>query len=101
MTLENFCSPTILYIVFSLTHIVIDMFKGMYNQALLKFIMMIGFSFVLNFLCQRGLGIISWLIVFIPFITMTIITTLILFGLGISPSKEKFNYNVEYPNGSK
>jgi hypothetical protein len=57
----------------------------MYNTALVKFIVMIIFTFLLNILCQRGLTVISWFIVFIPFITMTIITTLLLIVFGLSP----------------
>jgi hypothetical protein len=28
---------------------------------------------------------------------MTVITTMLIFGLGISPSKDKYKYTVEYP----
>ncbi len=93
MNLNDFCAPALLYVAFSLTHIIIDLFKTMYNTALLKFIIMILFTLVLNILCQRGLGIISWFIVFIPFITMTVITTLLLITFGLSPTKGKFNYS--------
>ena len=90
--LENLCTPVILYLIFSTTQIIIDIFKSMYNTAILKFILMIGFSFVLNLLCERGLGIISWILVFIPFIMMTIISSLLLFALGMSPSSGKVTY---------
>ena len=92
MNINDFCAPVLLYVAFSLTHIIIDTFKHMYNTALLKFIIMILFTFILNLLCQRGLGIISWFIVFIPFITMTVITTLLLIVFGLHPSKGKSEY---------
>lgn len=98
--LEKLCPPAILYIVFSLTQIVIDTFKGMYNTAFLKFIVMIIFSLVLNILCNRGLGVISWFIVFIPFIMMTIITTMLLFVFGLSPATGGLDYNVDYPQSN-
>jgi hypothetical protein len=54
---------------------------------------------MLNILCDRGLGIISWFIVFIPFIMMTIITSLLLFVFGLSPSSGKLNYSAtDYPS---
>ena len=60
---------------------------------------MILFSIMLNILCDRGLGIISWFIVFIPFIMMTIITSLLLFVFGLSPSSGKLNYSAtDYPS---
>jgi hypothetical protein len=92
--INNYCTPVILYIGFTLTQIVIDTFKGLYNTAFFKFIIMIGFTIMLNFLCKKGLGIISWFIVFIPFITMTIISTLLLFTFGLSPSNGKRIYTI-------
>ena len=87
--IENICTPALLYVAFSITHVIIDTFKGLYNTAMTKFIVMIIFTTVLNILCQSGLGFISWIIVFIPFIMMSIITTMILFSLGLSPSSGK------------
>ncbi len=88
MLFDNLCSPAILYVVFSLTQIIIDIFKNMYSMAFLKFLVMIIFTILLNMLCKNGLGIISWFIVFLPFITMTILTTLILFVLDVSPQQK-------------
>ena len=93
MLLKNICPPALLYLVFSITQIIIDTFNKMYNTALLKFIIMILFTIILNILCKQGLGVISWLIVFIPFITMTIITSILLIVFGLSPSKGSFSYN--------
>jgi hypothetical protein len=89
MLFDNLCAPAILYVVFSLTQIIIDIFKNMYSMAFLKFLVMIIFTILLNMLCKNGLGIISWFIVFLPFITMTILTTLILFVLDVSPQQHK------------
>ena len=99
--LEKLCAPAILYIAFSLTQIIIDVIKEMYNTAFLKFIVMVIFSIVLNILCNRGLGVISWFIVFVPFIMMTIITTMLLFVFGLSPATGKLDYTVDYPNAQK
>jgi len=88
MLFDNLCAPAILYVVFSLTQIIIDIFKNMYSMAFLKFLVMIIFTILLNMLCKNGLGIISWFIVFLPFITMTILTTLILFVLDVSPQQQ-------------
>ena len=96
--LEKLCAPAILYIAFSLTQIIIDVFKQMYNTAFFKFIVMVIFSIVLNILCKRGLGVISWFIVFVPFIMMTIITTMLLFVFGLSPATGGLDYSVDYPN---
>ena len=96
--INNLCSPALLYVGFSLVHIVIDMSKQMYNTAFLKFLVMTIFTIILNLLCQQGLGIISWIMVFIPFIFMTVITTLLLFIFGLDPQNGKLNYSVDQPN---
>lgn len=86
MILENICGPALLYLGFSLIQIVIDLYKGLYNTTFIKFVVMIIFTLFLNILCASGLTTISWFIVFIPFITMTIITTLLLYVFGLDPS---------------
>lgn len=86
MALETLCPPSIIYLIFSLTQIIIDTFKKMYNTAFLKFFVMIIFTLMLNILCQQGLTVVSWFIVFLPFIMMSIITSLLLYNLKLSPS---------------
>jgi hypothetical protein len=44
------------------------------------------FTLLLNVLCQQGLGIVSWLIVSIPFILMTTIAGLLLFSFKLNPA---------------
>lgn len=85
--INNLCSPALIYLIFSMTQVVIDSIKGLYNVALMKGVMMILFTLLLNILCQRGLGVVSWIIVFIPFMLMSLITTILLFVFGLDPSK--------------
>ena len=55
MIINNICSPAIIYLGFSLTQIIIDIYKSMYNTAFLKFIVSIIFTIILNILCERNL----------------------------------------------
>jgi len=89
MVLENVCAPALLYLAFSIIQIIIDMYRGDTIQAFFKFIVMIIFTIVLNAICSSGMTIISWFIVFIPFILMTYVTTILFFIFGINPSKMK------------
>jgi hypothetical protein len=86
MIFQYICPPASLYLAFSIIQILIDMFRGEMDTAFLKFLVMIIFTIALNMLCASGLGIISWFIVFIPFILMTYITTILVFVFGI-PNK--------------
>jgi len=87
--LDNICPPALIYIIFSLTQIIIDLFKGLYNTAFFKTIIMIFVSLLLNILCYYNLGIISWILVFIPFIFMSIIVAILLFVFGLDPATGK------------
>ena len=87
------CSPAIIYVIFSVTQIIIDLVKGLYNTALVKVIVMLMVTLLLNILCERGLGVISWIIVFIPFILMTVIVTLLLYFFGLNATTGTINYN--------
>jgi len=78
--------PVLIYLCLSLIQILLDLMKGMYNTAIMKLIVVIMVSFLLNVLCMNDLCIVSWIIVFIPFILMSIIISMLLyiFGLNIS-----------------
>jgi len=96
MNTIKLCSPALIYLIFSLTQIIVDTSKKLYNVALVKFVMMIIFTLLLNILCERGLGVVSWIIVFVPFVLMSVITTILLFIFGLDPSSGniiKANYN--------
>jgi len=96
--IDKLCPPAILYLGFSLVQIIIDTFKGFYNQAFFKTIVMFIFTLLLNILCKRGLGVVSWIIVFIPFILMTYITAVLMFVFGLSPNSDNLDYDVKYPD---
>ena len=81
------CPPSLIYLIFSATQIVIDTFKGLYNTAFFKLIIAFMVTILLNALCQQGLGIISWIIVFVPFILMTVIVTMLLYVFGLDVAR--------------
>ena len=89
MAFEFLCPPALIYLIFSLTQIVIDTINGLYNTAILKVWVSLVFTILLNYLCNLGLGIISWVIVFIPFILMTIIVSILLLMFGLDPTTGK------------
>ena len=108
MVLQGLCSPALIYLIFSTTQIIIDTIKGLYNLAFMKFGVTIVFTLLLNTLCQRGLGVISWFIVFIPFILMTVVVSMLLLMFGLDPitgrKPKAFIQNIdsgEVSNGKK
>ena len=91
----NLCAPAIIYLIFSITQILIDTFNGFYNTAFVKVIVTIMVTLLLNILCEQGLSIVSWIIVFIPFILMTVIVSMILYVFGLDAATGKFDYTCD------
>jgi len=93
----NLCPPALIYLFFSATQVIIDLYKGLYNTAVLKFIIMIMVTILLNVLCQGGLGIISWMIVFIPFIFMTVVVSILLYVFGLNAATGEIKKQGPHP----
>jgi hypothetical protein len=91
----NICAPALIYIAFSLTQIIIDTFKGMYNTAFFKVIVMIIITLLLNALCQSGMSIISWIIVFVPFMFMSLIVGILLYVFGLDAATGTLNFKCD------
>jgi len=96
--MDSICPPALIYLAFSLTQIVIDTFKGLYNTAFFKFIVMVTITFLLNALCQGGMTVISWVLVFIPFIFMTVIVAILLYVFGLDAATGTLNFKCDSPN---
>ena len=94
----NLCAPAIIYLIFSITQIIIDIFKGLYNTAFIKVIVTTMVTFLLNILCERGLSAVSWIIVFVPFILMTVIVSMLLYIFGLDAATGSLNYNCKNSN---
>lgn len=94
------CAPAIIYVIFSITQVIIDLYRGYFNTALVKFFVMIMITLLLNILCERGLDVVSWFIVFIPFILMTVIVTLLLYFFGLNATTGTINYTANKINNN-
>ena len=101
MIVNTICTPALIYLIFSASQVLIDTFKGMYNTALVKLLLTFVFTFILNYLCSAGLGILSWIIIFIPFILMSVIVTLLLFSFNLDPKTGKIRRDDGQKNVSR
>ena len=91
----NLCPPAIIYLIFSITQILIDTYKGLYNTAAMKVIVTVMVTLLLNILCEQGLSVVSWIIVFIPFILMTVIVSVLLYIFGLDAATGTLNYKCD------
>ena len=89
---ERLCMPALIYLIYGTTIIILDMYKGLYNQAFVQVWVTLLFTILLNILCQRDLTIISWIFISIPFLLMTVIAGIILFVFGLDPTSGKKVY---------
>ena len=89
--MPTLCAPAVLYLIFSMTKILFDTFQGLYNTAFMKFVVMIMLTLLLHILCQSGLSVIAWIIVFIPFILMTVIVSMLLYVFGLNTTTGTIN----------
>ena len=99
MSVYELCPQAFIFLCFSLTQVTIDTVKGEYNKAFFKFWIMIIFTLLLNNLCARGLGIISWTIIFMPFMLMSLVTAILLYVFGLDPTTGKLKYYT--PDGAE
>jgi len=76
------CLPAFVYLVLCCIQIILDFIYGLYNTAIIKIIVTIILTFILNLLCYMDLGFIAWVIVLVPFIFMSVIVTIILYVVG-------------------
>lgn len=88
MFFTKLCTPALIYLVFILTHSLVATFQGKYNHAILQILLGVLMTFLLQTLCLRKMDIISWIIVFIPFIFYTYMIMIIYYVFGINPDVE-------------
>ena len=90
----NLCPPAIIYLIFSITQILIDIYNKLYDEAITKFIVAGMVTMLLNILCEKGLIVVSWLIVLVPFIFMTFIMVMILYVFGVEAITQHSSHNI-------
>lgn len=89
MILNYLCPPALLYAVFTLIYLILELSNEKYHEAFVKAIIGIIFICILQAFCTMNLGIISWILVMIPIIFYTYVTLLFFFVFGLDPKDSK------------
>ena len=97
MIIDALCMPAMIYCIYAISHVMIDLYRGMYNTACVELLVGILFTLLLNMLCDKGLNVVSWLIISIPFLLMTTIAMILLFAFGLNPATGKALYSTTPP----
>ena len=87
MILNYLCPPALLYVVFFLIQIVIEISNESYKQALTQAIICVIFTCILQIFCNAELTLVAWLLVFIPVIMYTYMVLLIIMVFRLNPDK--------------
>ena len=87
MILNYLCPPALLYVVFFLIQIVIEISNESYKQALTQAIICVIFTCILQIFCNAELTLVAWLLVFIPVIMYTYMVLLIFMVFRLNPDK--------------
>ena len=74
--IEDLCPPALLYLIFLVIQLGLDLSLGMFVTFLLKLIFGIAAVVVLDTFCGVGLGIVSWVIVATPFVITALATAI-------------------------
>ena len=80
--IDTLCPPALLYLLYSVIHVGLDLSQGLFATAAIKAVMGLAGVVVLDTLCGIELGIVSWAIIATPFIMMALATSISL-GMGI------------------
>ena len=79
----NLCTPALIYAIFSAIQIFFDLYGSQYILSISKLFVTIVFTYILNILCSNGLSVVSWFLIFIPFIFTLIFIEILLVSMGI------------------
>jgi len=97
MVIDVLCMPALIYCIYATSHVVVDLYRGMYNKACVQLLIGVLFTLTLNMLCDKGMTLFSWLIVTVPFILMTTVAGILLFAFGLNPATGKALYSTTPP----
>jgi ABC-type Na+ efflux pump permease subunit len=62
------CAPAIIFLIFSLAHIVLDVAENQMTTATIRAVVMVVCTLLLDALCVRGQSMVAWVFVMVPFI---------------------------------
>jgi hypothetical protein len=80
--IEMLCPPALLYLLYIVVQVGLDLSLGMFLTAAVKVVMGVAGTVILDAMCSVELGVVSWAIIATPFI-ITALATSISLGLGI------------------
>ncbi len=93
--IDALCPPALLYLLYIVIQVGLDLSLGLVATAVVKVIMGLAGTVILDALCGVDLGIVSWAIIATPFVMVALASSISL-GLGLDRmiseyAREKFS----------
>jgi hypothetical protein len=89
MILNYLCPPALLYVVFFMINIVVEISESNYKDAITQTIICIIFTCILQLFCMADMSIIAWVLVFIPIILYVYMVLIIFLVFRMNPQSNK------------
>ena len=93
--LENLCTPAILFIFLMMFHLIFELYDKEYSMALMFVVVAVLVVLCIQILCLSGLGLIAWILVFMPLIVYTYMGFLLFVIFGSDPKPALKQYEVK------
>ena len=87
--IENLCPPALLYLVYIVIQVGLDLSLGLYVTAAVKVLAGVAGTVILDSFCGVDLGVLSWAIIATPFIMVALASSIAL-GLGMDRMAAKY-----------
>jgi len=91
------CMPAVVFVAYMLIHIGTDLFTGYYNMSAMKFLFMIVYALLLNWLCFINAYLLAWILVFIPFTLLSLIIVVLLYTANMKETSGTATTETELP----
>ena len=95
---NKLCTPAVVFVVYMVIQIFIDIAYGYYNVSLIKFILMVGFAVFLNWLCSIDAVMTAWILVFLPFALLSLLVFILLYTLKMNQTTGRTSTETEIDN---
>lgn len=89
MILDYLCPPALLYVVFFMINVIIELSEQNYKEAITQTIICVIFTCILQLFCDSNMSIIAWILVFIPIILYTYMVVIIYLVFRMNPDSKK------------
>jgi len=69
MSVSNLCTPAMIYFVIAIIYLIINIFTSFNIMSMvIRLLVILVWTWLLNFLCTKGFTVISWILIIVPFL---------------------------------